>query len=164
MNTTALRGFIGAVLDTKVTEVAPAMLRRASAVVWDTVSVAWMASADPEVQALAGLAGGVGRSSTILHGSGLVGAEGAAFVNGTAAVWCEMDEGFRGTGHPGAHVVSAGVALAEERSQSGPDLLMSVLRGYTTLLRISSATRGTLMLATPPSVRTSILLPKSPSR
>ncbi len=130
MSVATLSGFVGALLDARVADVAPTLLRRTSAVVLDTASVGWAASRDPQFQALAPLAHGSGRSSTVIRGANRVDAESAAFLNGTAAVWCEMDEGFRGAGHPGAHVVSAGVALAEDRGRSGTELLLAILQGY----------------------------------
>lgn len=103
--------------------------RRAACVVADTVAVARLAGARPEVVAQAFWAG-PGPSSTVLANHPGVAPDVAAAVNGTAAVWHELDEGLRGAGHPGAHVVAAAAAVAEAEGSSAGALLEAVALGY----------------------------------
>lgn len=65
----------------------------------------------------------------------------ATFVNATAAVSLELDEGNRhGGGHPAVHVVPAALAAAEEAGASGARLLEAVIAGYEAYSRIATAT------------------------
>jgi len=64
----------------------------------------------------------------------------AALLNGTAGTWLELDEGnLYAKGHPGIQVVPAAVALAQETTCSGTDLLLAVALGYELSARISRA-------------------------
>jgi 2-methylcitrate dehydratase PrpD len=105
------------------------LLRRTAAVVADTAAVAGLAAESPELAGLSAWAS-TGPSSTVLPGLATTAPEVAASINGTAAVWNELDEGFRGAGHPGAHVVPAGVAVAEAEGSTVPSLLLAILCGY----------------------------------
>ncbi len=65
----------------------------------------------------------------------------AAFVNGTAGTWNELDEGNYPTNqHPAIHVVPAALALAEELGQGGGELLRSIIAGYEVSGRLGMAT------------------------
>lgn len=65
----------------------------------------------------------------------------AAFVNGTAGTWNELDEGNYPTNqHPAIHVVPAALALAEELDQGGGDLLRAIIAGYEVSGRLGMAT------------------------
>jgi 2-methylcitrate dehydratase PrpD len=64
-----------------------------------------------------------------------------AFVNATAGVALEVDEGNRlGGGHPAIHVIPAALAMAEEAGVDGRRLLESVVAGYEVCSRLGSAT------------------------
>src|SRR5258706_15924832 len=64
----------------------------------------------------------------------------AALLNGTAGTWLELDEGnLYAKGHPGIQVVPAAVALAQETTCSGTDLLLAIALGYELSARISRA-------------------------
>lgn len=107
----------------------PATLRRARAVVLDTVAAAQLA----DRTALAALAGHLPRQgpcATVLPSVPCTDPRTAALLNGTAAVWVELDEGYRGSGHPACHVVPAAVAVAEAEGASGDDLLAAIVTGY----------------------------------
>lgn len=64
----------------------------------------------------------------------------AALINGSAAHTVEVDDIYRdGLYHPGAPVIAAALALAEERDMRGPDLLRAVIAGYEVSNRIAVA-------------------------
>jgi 2-methylcitrate dehydratase PrpD len=65
----------------------------------------------------------------------------ATFVNATAGVALEVDEGSRlGGGHPAIHVVPGALAMAEDIGADGGRLLASIIAGYEVCSRLGSAT------------------------
>lgn len=140
MSATSLTGLVGALLDARPEDVPRKLLRRASAVIMDTVAVAWTATQDPGFRALHLSKDERGNCSTVGREESTATAETAAFCNATAAVWNELDEGFRGAGHPAAHIVPASVAVAEDQELDGPALVMAVLRGYQLQSELGLAT------------------------
>ncbi|MEQ9208736.1 MAG: MmgE/PrpD family protein [Pseudomonadales bacterium] len=120
-----------------------AVLERARFVIADCVAAVIGGAAEPEMQRLvARMAGNGGGSSTVL-GAGLrVDASKAAFLNGTAGTFLEMDEGNQfNRGHPGIHVVPAALALAEAMGRNGRDVLLAVTLGYEVGARIGMAAK-----------------------
>ncbi len=64
----------------------------------------------------------------------------AAFANGTATHGFELDDIVQGAlTHPGAVVVSAGLAAAEESRASGRRLLFGIIAGYEMMARLGRA-------------------------
>jgi 2-methylcitrate dehydratase PrpD len=63
----------------------------------------------------------------------------AAFVNGTAGTFLELDEGYRPTGHPAVQVVPAALAAAQACHATGAELLAAVLGGYEVTARLFEA-------------------------
>ncbi|HEC35842.1 MAG TPA: MmgE/PrpD family protein [Anaerolineae bacterium] len=64
----------------------------------------------------------------------------AALVNGALAHATEMDDSDRvSVIHPGAAVIPAALAVAEERSLPGLDFLMAIIAGYEIAIRIGEA-------------------------
>lgn len=84
-----------------------------------------------------------GRSRIFAPGLPAVGAEAAARANGVLAHATEMDSLRKpGAGvHPGAILVSAAVAAAQERGSSGQALLTSLVAGCEAMFRIGRATK-----------------------
>jgi 2-methylcitrate dehydratase PrpD len=71
--------------------------------------------------------------------------EAAAFLNGTAGTWLDLDEGNLHTkGHPGIQILPAAFAEAEAADRSGTDLLLSLITGYEVSCRIYGATAARL--------------------
>ena len=71
--------------------------------------------------------------------------EAAAFLNGTAGTWLDLDEGNLYTkGHPGIQILPAAFAAAEAADRSGADLLLSVIVGYEVSCRVYGATAARL--------------------
>ena len=87
------------------------------------------------------LAEDTGRGSATLLPSGMTAtARTAALINGTAAHTIEFDDIFRdGLYHPGAPVVVAALAAAEQAGAGGADFLRGVIAGYEISNRIAMA-------------------------
>jgi len=90
-------------------------------------------------------AGPGGRSRILGLGGPLVQAPAAAFANGALAHAYELDNlTSPGAGvHPGAILLAAGLAVAQERGLSGRDLLTAFIAGAEVMIRIGRATRHT---------------------
>jgi 2-methylcitrate dehydratase PrpD len=126
-------------------ETLPAAVReRAALVLMDTVGVIIGGAEEPEVVRFAEAVRQLeaGRSATVLtHGFPLASPTLAAWVNGAAGIFLELDEGRRPAGHPAIHVVPAALAVAEHVRASGRDLLAAIALGYELPARIGQATR-----------------------
>jgi len=114
-------------------------VEQAKVVIADTLAAIAAGSQEPEVVALTRRVRHQGRSTVI--GAGVrSSASCAAFLNGVAGTWLEMDEGNRfSRGHPSVHVLPAALACAEERNLAGRDLLVAVVLGYEVGARIGIA-------------------------
>ena len=65
---------------------------------------------------------------------------GAAFANAVAAQALDIDDGHRGAlGHPGAAVIPAALAVAEEVGASGTEFLAAVILGYDAAIRLAAS-------------------------
>ena len=63
-----------------------------------------------------------------------------AMANSAAASALDLDDGHRAAGgHPGAAIIPAAIAVAEEERASGRDLLTAIVLGYEVAVRIASA-------------------------
>lgn len=114
---------------------------RMSLVLLDSLGVTVLGARQPEQQALvaawrpppgpAPLLGG-GRSTTV---------EAAAWLNASALVRLELDEGHKfAKGHPGAHAIPAVLALAAELGCSGADTAAALIVAYEVAARFGRAT------------------------
>lgn len=123
----------------------PAVLERLRHCIIDTVAVCTGGAGEPSSRMARAYAGRYrqGGRSRLLDASGnATGAPQAAFVNGVLAHGLEFDSLRRpGAGvHPGATVVTAALALAQEQGSSGADLLAAVAAGIEVMFRIGLAT------------------------
>ncbi len=67
-------------------------------------------------------------------------APGAAYVNSSFASALDLDDGHReAMGHPGAAIIPAALAVAQETHASGIDFLAAVVIGYEVAIRVASA-------------------------
>lgn len=82
-----------------------------------------------------------GEGKATLFGSGAkAGAVAAALVNGTAGHGYELDDTHeRSHSHPGAVVITAALAVAEERASDGREILAAIAAGYEAMARIGMA-------------------------
>ena len=117
--------------------------KRATQVVADTLSVIAAGAAEPEMRALAkgSIATSSGKASVLGTGA-RAGSEIAAFLNGTAGTFLELDEGnMFGRGHPGIHALPAPLAFAEAHGCPGRDFLLAVTLGYEVGARIGKGSK-----------------------
>jgi 2-methylcitrate dehydratase PrpD len=118
-------------------------VRAARLVLLDTLGAMVAGSAQPEnrrlaqamherrSRATATLVGHAGKADPLL----------ATFVNATAGVALEVDEGSRlGGGHPAIHVIPGALAVAEDLGADGGRLLESIIAGYEVCSRLGGAT------------------------
>ena len=67
-------------------------------------------------------------------------ATGATWINATSASALDMDDGNRiAMGHPGANVIPAALAIAEQTQASGRQFLNALVAGYEVAVRASAA-------------------------
>ena len=122
--------------------IAPALLEHASMALLDNVGCGLYGSRQDwgRITREFVLAEG-GRGHATLYGANQpVSPARAAFANGTATHGFELDDIVQGAlVHPGAVVVSAALAAAEEHGASGPRLLLGVVAGYEMIARLGLA-------------------------
>ena len=108
-------------------------------VIADTLAAVAAGAQEPEVAALTKKLHVAGSCSVVGSGQRAA-ASTAAFLNGVAGTWLEMDEGNRfARGHPSVHVLPAALAYAEAHELCGRDLLLAVVLGYEIGARIGIA-------------------------
>jgi 2-methylcitrate dehydratase PrpD len=67
-------------------------------------------------------------------------APGAAYVNSTFASALDLDDGHReAMGHPGASIIPAALAVAQETNAAGRELLAAIIIGYEVAVRVAAA-------------------------
>ncbi len=82
---------------------------------------------------------GTGKSTLIGSGSG-ASAPVAGMVNGTSAHGYELDDTHdKSMSHPGTVVISTALAVGNELSSSGQDILIAIVAGYEAMARIGMA-------------------------
>ena len=121
------------------------VVRRAKDCVIDTVAAAVFGHGAQAGRIMAAYASGLGSGACHVLGSGLapVPAAAAALANGTLAHALELDSLRKpGAGvHPGAVLVPAALAVAQERGLGGEALLAAIVAGCEVMFRIGKATR-----------------------
>jgi len=127
--------------------------RRAALVLADDLAAIVAARDEPELN---GLVDGLARSSgpqeaTVFEGRGRrLDRYSAALANGSAADWCELDEGYRRViCHAGLYCVPALLAEAEATGAATEDLLRALVIGYETSARIARAFTWTTLTLHP---------------
>lgn len=96
-------------------------------------------SSPPIARAVRRLAGGSGPCTAVGDAQGLPAAS-AALLNGAYAHSLDFDDTHRaGSLHPGACVIPAALAVAEEAGLSGRDLLAAIVAGYDVSCRLGMA-------------------------
>ncbi len=126
------------VADCRYEDLPQPAVERARTVMADTVAAIAAGAREPEVIALTTTMVEAAPGSATVIGAG-VSAEPstAAFLNGTAGTFLELDEGNQfSRGHPAIHAIPAALAYAEPRGLSGRDVLTAVVLGYEIGARI----------------------------
>ena len=132
------------VADTRFEDLPPDTIAAARDVVLDTLGAITAGSRLDENANFARLAAemsGPGKSGIVGHPY-RVQPVWATFVNATAGVALEMDEGNRvGGGHPSIHVTPGALAVGEDLGSSGRDALAAIILGYEVISRVGTATQ-----------------------
>jgi 2-methylcitrate dehydratase PrpD len=117
-------------------DVPPPVVRAVKRLLLDHLGCAVGGSRTPLAQAAAGVATADGGSAATVIGTRQRAGPGpAAFANAMAANALDYDD-TGATGHPGATLIPAALALAEAESRSGAELLAAVVAGYEVGTRI----------------------------
>ena len=131
------------VADTRFEDLPPDTIAAGRDVVLDTLGAITAGNRLDENANFARLAaemGGPGKSGIVGHPY-RVQPVWATFVNATAGVALEMDEGNRvGGGHPSIHVTPGALAVGEDLGSSGRDVLTAIILGYEVISRVGTAT------------------------
>lgn len=131
------------VADTRFEDLPPAAIAAARDVVLDTLGAITAGSRLDENANFARLAAemsGPGKASIIGHPYRAQPVW-VTFVNATAGVALEMDEGNRvGGGHPSIHVTPGALAVGEDLGSSGREALAAIILGYEVISRVGTAT------------------------
>ena len=130
----------------RLTDVPPEVVERGRAIVLDCIGCIVAGQQNPEMTALAAReAGRQPGGATVLGRNLSLVSEAAAFLNGTAGTWLDLDEGNLHTkGHPGIQTLPAAFAEAETAGHSGADLLLALIAAYEVGCRIYGATAARL--------------------
>ncbi len=113
-------------------------------VIADTIAAIAAGAQEPEVQALTASQAGAsaGGPATIIGAGRRAEPQRAAFLNGTAGTFLEMDEGNQfSRGHPSIHALPSALAHAEAHGHSGAELINAVVLGYEIGSRIGIAAK-----------------------
>lgn len=130
----------------RLEDVPDTVLRRARTIVLDCIGCIVAGQRNAEMAALTGVAtAGASGPATVLGRAIAATAETAAFLNGAAGTWLDLDEGNLHTkGHPGIQIIPAAFAEAETAGRSGTQVLLSLIAGYEVSCRIYGATAARL--------------------
>jgi 2-methylcitrate dehydratase PrpD len=141
--TRALSEFIAT---TRLADLPADILARGSLILADCVGCMVAGSGAPEVRRLLALEAGRGQPSASALGTPVrLSADAAAYVNGTAGTWHDLDEGNLSTRtHAGIQIAPAALAEAEARSLSGARLLEAIILAYEASARLWRATQSRL--------------------
>jgi 2-methylcitrate dehydratase PrpD len=125
-------------------DVPPELRAHATRVFADTIGAILAGGREPAVVALAtdraplfGLDSGT--STMLVDGLPRTSVARAAFVNGTAGTFLELDEACPPASHPAIHVLPAALAVAEAVGSSGRDLMRAFVAGYEVVARLFDA-------------------------
>ncbi len=115
---------------------------QASLVALDTIGAIAGGAAEPEMRAITDrLAAGASGPASVIGAGRSASLPVAAFLNGAAGTFLEMDEGNRfARGHPAIHVLPAVWAIAEQRALSGTAVIEALVVGYEVGTRLGMAT------------------------
>ena len=133
-----------AVAATGFNDIPASVTDHAKLVIADCVAAIAGGAAEPEMMALTEsmLDGGASGPALVIGPNRTAETAQAAFLNGTAGTFLEMDEGNQfARGHPGIHVVPAALAYAEANGCSGQDFITAIVWGYEVGSRIGIASK-----------------------
>jgi 2-methylcitrate dehydratase PrpD len=142
MAATATERLAEFVATTRLTYIPPDVVARGRLILADCVGCMIAGAGVAEVRRLAALQSDRGAPSATVLGTGQrLAADAAAFINGTAGTWHDLDEGNLSTRtHAAIQIVPAALAEAEARALSGQELLTAVILAYEASARLWRAT------------------------
>jgi 2-methylcitrate dehydratase PrpD len=120
------------------------VLDKSALVLVDDLAAMIAASNEPEVRALLEQTRVTpsGEATVFIAKSGKAARRDAAFINGVAGCWCELDEGFRGApAHAGIYVLPVLLAEADARGAVLRDLLRWLAVAYEVTARLAECWR-----------------------
>src|SRR5580704_6739893 len=137
--TESLAEFVAA---TQFADIPADVMARGRLILADCVGCMIAGAAVPEVRRLAALQPDRGEPLATVLGTGQrLAVDAAAFVNGTAGTWHDLDEGNLSTRtHAAIQIVPAALAEAEARALSGQQLLAALILAYEAGARLWRAT------------------------
>jgi 2-methylcitrate dehydratase PrpD len=123
-------------------DISPLALEMAKRAVMDLLAAAVAGLDALSVRAVTASVGAIFSkgASTLWFSDKALTAPGAAYVNSTLASAQDLDDGHRqAMGHPGAAIIPAALAVAQETRASGMELLAAIVVGYEVAIRIAAA-------------------------
>jgi 2-methylcitrate dehydratase PrpD len=129
-------------VETSLSDIPPSARERGCLIVADTIAAIAGGSAEPEVGELRDRLANYAGPSLVIGTHKATDPATAAFLNGTAGTFLEMDEGNPFTlGHPAIHVLPAALAAAQNWQCSGAKFLTALILGYEVAARIGIGCR-----------------------
>ena len=142
MPATATDALAHFVAETRFPDIPQDVAVRGRLIIADCVGCMVAGAVVPEIRRLAALQSGRGAPAATVLGTGArLAADAAAFINGSAGTWHDLDEGNLSTRtHAAIQLVPAALAEAEARALSGAELLTAVILAYEASARLWRAT------------------------
>jgi 2-methylcitrate dehydratase PrpD len=142
----AVRGAVGRlgewVAELRWSDVPAEVRERVLTVLVDAVAVTALGSREPAQRALVEQWDAPDGTAPLFGTGRAVAVDAAAWLNATASVRLELDDGHRlAGGHPAAHGFPAVLALASRAATTGADLCSALLAAYEVAARFGRATR-----------------------
>jgi 2-methylcitrate dehydratase PrpD len=143
---TAIRALAEFVATTGIADLPADVVARGSLILADCVGCMVAGSTAPEVRRLLALEAGRGEPcATVLGTPTRLAMDAAAYINGTAGTWHDLDEGNLSTRtHAAIQIAPAALAEAEARSLPGDRLLEAIILAYEASARLWRATDSRL--------------------
>lgn len=130
------------------TDIPADVIRRAKDCLIDSIAIGYRGSRASWIDIVKGYIGTPARGSSVVFAdiAPSTAPETAALVNGLLIHGLEMDSLRKpGVGvHPGATIIPAALAVAQQRNLSGADLLTSIVAGCEVLIRVGKATKQSI--------------------
>jgi 2-methylcitrate dehydratase PrpD len=142
MPSTATDALADFVAETRFTDIPEDVMARGRLIIADSVACMVAGAVVPEIRRLAALQSDRGAPAATVLGTGQrLAVDAAAFINGAAGTWHDLDEGNLSTRtHAAIQLVPAALAEAEVRALSGRELLTAVILAYEASARLWRAT------------------------
>lgn len=141
----ATEQLVAFVCDLDASHLSDELLHHATRCVLDLIGVAIAGTRAPmsRISARFGYDQFASGDCTVIGATSRLNACGATWINSTYASALDMDDGNRlAMGHPGANVIPAALAIAEQTNVTGCEFLTAIVAGYEVAVRASVARVG----------------------